>query len=252
MLDVHPAHHAATTWRDFFIHIATIVLGLLIAIGLEQTVEFFHHRHQAHHARELLAEEMKENRQALQREIYVIKMHQNYLFDDLSVIDRVRANTLTPTDHIVVWHPHVSFTNSAWRTIHESQVADLLSYDELDRYGSIYNTQDNMNREENDSSEALMKVASVIYRSSADRFDFARARKNAPPDAGFGIYGDALARSVSEEQAPNHDQLARLTPAEVDRLQQAIQQTIYLDDSLLAQCSLLQHGYDTWASDNKP
>ena len=36
MLDVHPAHHAASTWRDFFIHIATIVLGLLIAIGLER------------------------------------------------------------------------------------------------------------------------------------------------------------------------------------------------------------------------
>ena len=39
MLDVHPAHHAASTWRDFFIHIITIVIGLLIAIGLEQTVE---------------------------------------------------------------------------------------------------------------------------------------------------------------------------------------------------------------------
>ena len=36
MLDVHPAHHAANTWRDFFIHIATIVLGLLIAVSLEQ------------------------------------------------------------------------------------------------------------------------------------------------------------------------------------------------------------------------
>jgi hypothetical protein len=28
MLDVHPAHHAATTWRDFLIRIATIVLGV--------------------------------------------------------------------------------------------------------------------------------------------------------------------------------------------------------------------------------
>ena len=48
MLDIHPAHHAASTWRDFFIHITTIVLGLLIAIGLEQTVEWMHHRHQLH------------------------------------------------------------------------------------------------------------------------------------------------------------------------------------------------------------
>ena len=29
MLDVHPAHHAANSWKEFFIHIATIVLGLL-------------------------------------------------------------------------------------------------------------------------------------------------------------------------------------------------------------------------------
>jgi hypothetical protein len=38
MLDIHDAHHAASTWRDFFIHIATIVLGLLIAISFEQLV----------------------------------------------------------------------------------------------------------------------------------------------------------------------------------------------------------------------
>ena len=27
MLEVHPAHHAASSWKEFFIHIATIVLG---------------------------------------------------------------------------------------------------------------------------------------------------------------------------------------------------------------------------------
>jgi hypothetical protein len=46
MLDVHPPHHAASTWRDFFIHIATICVGLLIAIAFEQAVEALHHTHQ--------------------------------------------------------------------------------------------------------------------------------------------------------------------------------------------------------------
>jgi hypothetical protein len=46
MLDVHPAHHAANSWRDFFVHIATIVLGLIIAVGLEQTIVYFDHQHQ--------------------------------------------------------------------------------------------------------------------------------------------------------------------------------------------------------------
>jgi hypothetical protein len=61
MLDVHPAHHAATTWRDFFIHIATIVLGLLIAVGIEQTVEFIHHRHQARETRDNIQQEASRN-----------------------------------------------------------------------------------------------------------------------------------------------------------------------------------------------
>ena len=43
MLDVHPPHAPTHTWRDFFIHIATICVGLLIAIGLEQSVEAYHH-----------------------------------------------------------------------------------------------------------------------------------------------------------------------------------------------------------------
>jgi len=59
MLDIHPAHHAASTWRDFFIHIATIVLGLLIAISLEQTVEYFHHRHQVHQLEKNLRDELR-------------------------------------------------------------------------------------------------------------------------------------------------------------------------------------------------
>ena len=57
MLDVHALHQPVRTWKDFFVHIATIVIGLLIAIGLEQTVEYFHHRHEVREARKALAAE---------------------------------------------------------------------------------------------------------------------------------------------------------------------------------------------------
>jgi hypothetical protein len=56
MLEVHAPHEAPHTWKSFFIHIATIVIGLFIAVGLEQSVEFFHHRH----IRDQLEEQMQE------------------------------------------------------------------------------------------------------------------------------------------------------------------------------------------------
>lgn len=54
MIDVHAPHESVHTWTDFFIHIATIVVGLVIAIGLEQTVEFVHHRRERHHLQQQL------------------------------------------------------------------------------------------------------------------------------------------------------------------------------------------------------
>jgi len=44
MLDVHAPHNTVHTWKDFFVHLGTIAIGLLIAIGLEQSVEALHHR----------------------------------------------------------------------------------------------------------------------------------------------------------------------------------------------------------------
>jgi len=53
-MEVHPPHHTISTWRDFFVHMATICLGLLIALGLEQTVEIIHRAHERQELREAL------------------------------------------------------------------------------------------------------------------------------------------------------------------------------------------------------
>ncbi|MEO6923645.1 MAG: hypothetical protein ABI142_07455, partial [Bryocella sp.] len=64
MVDIDEPEHPLHSWRDFFIHIATIVVGLVIAVGLEQTVEFFHQRHVR---QELRADLRAEAQQQLER-----------------------------------------------------------------------------------------------------------------------------------------------------------------------------------------
>jgi hypothetical protein len=70
MLDVH-VPHPTHTWRDFFIHIATITVGLLIAVGLEQTVEYFHHLHQRRQLEEDLRVEAESNRNVIERDLHM-------------------------------------------------------------------------------------------------------------------------------------------------------------------------------------
>jgi hypothetical protein len=66
MLDVHPAHHAASTWKEFFIHIATICIGLLIAVCLEQGVEAIHRAHERSDLIEAFRAECETNVKGLQ------------------------------------------------------------------------------------------------------------------------------------------------------------------------------------------
>jgi hypothetical protein len=68
-MEVHPPHHPLHSWKDFLIHIATITVGLLIAIGLEQSVEALHHRHQRHQLQEDLRAEAEQNRQVIARNL---------------------------------------------------------------------------------------------------------------------------------------------------------------------------------------
>ena len=76
MIDIHPPQTSDHTWKDFFLHIGTIAVGILIAIGLEQTVELIHQHHQRIELREgaiadarLYLRDVDQNRDANTRQV---------------------------------------------------------------------------------------------------------------------------------------------------------------------------------------
>jgi hypothetical protein len=66
-MEVHPVHHAPRTWRDFFLHLLTITIGLFIALTLQAGVESIHHRHLVSEARENLRREIQINRNTMRK-----------------------------------------------------------------------------------------------------------------------------------------------------------------------------------------
>jgi hypothetical protein len=81
ILDVHAPHGTIHTWKGFLIHIATISLGLLIAIGLERTVELFHHRHQRQQLAVDLQREGLRNREIVERDLTYLDASSAWLVD---------------------------------------------------------------------------------------------------------------------------------------------------------------------------
>lgn len=79
MLDVHPPLHPTHSWRDFFIHIATICVGLLIAIALEQSVEALHHHHQREYLEDQMHVESEQNLDLVNAQIRFAAQRRDYL-----------------------------------------------------------------------------------------------------------------------------------------------------------------------------
>src|SRR5665213_1030415 len=95
MFDIHPAQHAANSWKEFFVHIATIVIGLLIAVGLEQTVEYFHHRHLASEARASIQRELIQDASTLHQNGERLLADQQSLEKDLALLDSNTSDAQT-------------------------------------------------------------------------------------------------------------------------------------------------------------
>jgi hypothetical protein len=55
--------HTARHWKDFFVQIAAIAIGLLLALGLDRIGGYFHERRQLAQARRGPNMEIQQNRQ---------------------------------------------------------------------------------------------------------------------------------------------------------------------------------------------
>jgi primosomal protein N'' len=142
MLDVHAPHAGIHTWSDFLVHIATIVIGLLIAVGLEQTVEYLHHRSQVAEIRESLSLERRFNinRFAVigdEFHRFVPKLETN-----LAVFQYLRSHPNAPTADWpgkLDWlSMNLSFLDTAWVTAQQSTILQYMPRAEVKRVADLY------------------------------------------------------------------------------------------------------------------
>jgi hypothetical protein len=146
MLDVHPPHTATHTWRDFFVHIATIVCGLIIAIGLEQCVEWLDHKHQVNEARAALRIERQKNYKLFALETTSFEHRTPFLEKDLDVLLYVRAHPHAPRESwpgTLVWHVgEIPFVSAAWATAQRDGVIERLPQLEVEGLDELYKRLD--------------------------------------------------------------------------------------------------------------
>jgi hypothetical protein len=159
MLDVPPVHGAITGWRDFFIHIVIVAIGLGLAISLQQTVEYLHHRHQVAETRRALLQEREENRHTLAAQTRAWRRDVAKLENNLLVFRYLQEHPGTPQEKlpgVLLWQADArSFSTAVWDAAHQSGVIALMPREEIERYSDLY---DSLNREWDVAYQAVVAV----------------------------------------------------------------------------------------------
>jgi hypothetical protein len=155
MLDVHPSPHPAHGWRDFFVHIVTIVIGLLIALGLEQCAEGIHHRSEVREARDAIAQERAANQHEFATTTELFRRETKRFQTNLAVLQYLQQHPGAAPDTWpgkISWHCfNTTFSTAAWQAAEHLGVTARMSPPEV--------------RER----ELLYYALGVVQASSADR-----------------------------------------------------------------------------------
>jgi hypothetical protein len=147
MLDVHPPHEPIHGWRDFLLHIATITIGLLIALALEAGVEALHHRHVVQEARENIRQEIQANQQLLVTDRAYLAASESKLRNDLVILYRLKTHA-APVDTSSFDLVHWGWSSpqaAAWTASRDSGALALMPYADAHGFSLLYNQQEDVN-----------------------------------------------------------------------------------------------------------
>jgi hypothetical protein len=144
-MDVHPAHQAPRTWREFFLHLVTITIGLFIALTLQAGVESLHHRHLVREARENLRREIQINRNHYAENVQTIEKNRRQLARDLDQLRDLRSGKPIEKNALAWGWDWNGYIDASWKTARDTGAVSYMSFDLINAYSELYFQQDYVN-----------------------------------------------------------------------------------------------------------
>lgn len=162
MLDVHAPEHPIHGVREFLLHLFTITVGLLIALGLENMVEWRHHVHLKHQAEETMRLEIRANQKDLKEVVAAIPREQESL-KQIEAFLQARVAGKTPEVHsLQTGMIQVTPQNAAWQTASATGALSFMDYDEVQRFSSAYELQAKFERFEDAALPPILGIMASL------------------------------------------------------------------------------------------
>jgi hypothetical protein len=170
VLEVHPPNEPVHGWRDFLIHLATITIGLLIALSLEGCVEFWHHRSLVHEAEASMQIEIESNARQLQGALDDVRKEQDFLKKDIAVMKKIIANPKVPNNEDMRVDFRIrTFDDVSWKTSQSTGALSYMPYERAEKYARIYSAQSEIDEAEHQAvRDTVLGIAPFLNSKKGD------------------------------------------------------------------------------------
>jgi hypothetical protein len=167
MLDVHPPRKAIEGVGEFFLHLFTISIGLLIAVGIEAAVERHQHRELASEARDTMTAEIRKNSANVADALKDIDQEQQKAKDNLAKVRKVQLNPSDPSSrnlNLDITFNTTGLEDTGWRTAQATGALAFMPYAESERYTSIYRVGEDFLKNQDQLSEDESRLLGIIQK----------------------------------------------------------------------------------------
>ena len=141
-MEIHaPGRHVESP-REIVLHLAIVTAGILIALGLEQTVEWFHHRQLAAEARETVMNEIRFNKKELDTQIVLLPKYGSNALEVLNFISDLLDHGKSDVHGMRITFSQARLRSTSWTTAQTLGAVVFMPYADVEKYAAIYRRQD--------------------------------------------------------------------------------------------------------------
>jgi hypothetical protein len=140
-VEVHAAHGPLNSVKEFMLHLLAITIGLLLALGLEASVEWVHHHNLVREAKDNIMREVRDNRRNLAMELNSLPAEKSQLEGLLRSVNDIQHGRAAKVPPGMDWAA-VHLFQSAWNTSASSGATAYMNYAEAKAYSQVYVMQD--------------------------------------------------------------------------------------------------------------
>src|ERR1700743_3276180 len=140
-MEVHAPHEPVHTWRDFFVHVGIMTIGLFIALMLGGLVEYVHHRHVVREARENIRQEIEDNHESAQKDLVSLQQDMDRIKANIDTLHRLRDNPKDFKGSLTYTMQFNSMDSAAWNTSRDTGALSYMPYKDVQTYADLYEEQ---------------------------------------------------------------------------------------------------------------